>query len=593
MQSGDIITYLPSDVNTAKQTIRCPPQAENHAVSSLYWLTNTAFYGIYIPGGSKEPEVAQKHILVLHDARLNSSTSIEFDSPYFPSPALRPPGAFAAILRNWEPSKFLVFISDSTSGDIGLVGCLNEGSSDTWANLSLEETSTPSVPLDKESDDTVPLSLELDTTYVKAGEDVPKPVMFVYASDGTIQSWSISNEKGSYPGMTLVSTAVSSTDRTMAPQQTVAPSAALNEIAMDADGAEANPVTGQEQPKPGFGQFATPSFGAPAFGQPSVAPSPFSAKSGFGAFASKTPSFGSPSFGFNSFSSQSSSTFGSSAMSSNASPAVSPPVADVPSPEADMVDADNGSSLRGLSLGSSNAASSGDRPNTMFGSFGTPSATSSQPTLGFGGTEIQPAKGFGAFGGRSSTFTKPSGGFGAFSNLGSNTSNAGSPSQSSAAPTFGSSGFPSTKPTTTFGQSSFGQPSFGAPSFGKPSLGAPSVPSPATTSTSPFATTSTSKGFGAFAQGGLSTFGSAPKAYPTPSISMATSSDDEKSQSTFGTQQSGQNVFGDPPTKSLFGNQGTPTASSKAGTLPGDQKNLASGETTTVSTNLSHDALPI
>ena len=58
----------------------------------------------------------------------------------------------------------------------------------------LEETSTPSLPLDEESDDTVLLGLDLDTTYSTADdhEHPPPPVLLAYVSDGTVQAWHVS-----------------------------------------------------------------------------------------------------------------------------------------------------------------------------------------------------------------------------------------------------------------------------------------------------------------------------------------------------------------------------------------------------------------
>ena len=71
----------------------------------------------------------------------------------------------------------------------------------------LEETSTPSLPLDEESDDTVLLGLDLDTTYSTAGnhERPPPPVLLAYVSDGTVQAWYVSvKDAGAYGGMHLV-----------------------------------------------------------------------------------------------------------------------------------------------------------------------------------------------------------------------------------------------------------------------------------------------------------------------------------------------------------------------------------------------------
>ena len=75
------------------------------------------------------------------------------------------------------------------SSDIGVLGCIAEQQSESWHSLMLEETSTPSLPLDEESDDTVLLGLDLDTTYSTADDyEHPPPVLLAYIGDGMVQA---------------------------------------------------------------------------------------------------------------------------------------------------------------------------------------------------------------------------------------------------------------------------------------------------------------------------------------------------------------------------------------------------------------------
>lgn len=106
----------------------------------------------------------------------------------------------------------LLFIGDSTSSDIGLIGSIAEDSGESWHNLSLEETSTPSLPLDKDQNDTILLGMDVDLTSSESyhhsttsGEtlELPAhPIMYAYASDGTVLGWHVLNVTGApYPGM--------------------------------------------------------------------------------------------------------------------------------------------------------------------------------------------------------------------------------------------------------------------------------------------------------------------------------------------------------------------------------------------------------
>ena len=71
----------------------------------------------------------------------------------------------------------------------------------------LEEASTSSLPLDKESDDAVLLGLDLGTTFSTADdhEHPLPPVLLAYVSDGMMQAWYVSvKDAGAYGGMHLV-----------------------------------------------------------------------------------------------------------------------------------------------------------------------------------------------------------------------------------------------------------------------------------------------------------------------------------------------------------------------------------------------------
>ena len=250
VESGDLLTFSPNDTLVVKTKIPRPSSVEATVVSAA-WLSSTDFHCIYIPSGPRNPEVEQSHVVISLDAKAGKVSEVKLGTPYLNIPGLRPPGSFMVVLRHWDPAKYLLFIGDSTSSDIGLLGCTETNGKDSWANFTLEETSTPSMPLDKEMMDTIIVGLALDLTGTEsfthknaAGEDVvlpPPPIMLAYASDGTVIGWNLLNTTGKpYPGMRSSTAQV---------QQTVSEN--MDSDMLDKPAAEAmisQPATAPEEP---------------------------------------------------------------------------------------------------------------------------------------------------------------------------------------------------------------------------------------------------------------------------------------------------------------------------------------------------------
>ncbi|KIJ66805.1 hypothetical protein HYDPIDRAFT_186428 [Hydnomerulius pinastri MD-312] len=553
LQSGDIVTYSPTATATPKFSIPHPPSASNMSVISIQWLSTSSFHAIYAPPGQLVPDVEQLHFHVSLDAKSNSAQDVKFNSPYLPFPGLRPPGAFVVCLRGWDPSKVLLFIGDSTSSDIGAISSVVDGAGESWHNLSLEETSTPCLPLDKDQNDTIMLGLEVDLTNdssyrhtTASGEalDLPAPpIMLAYASDGTILGWHLLNVSGkSYPGMVTASDAATS-----APSMMSVPSSIVRELSSDMHTTpSASPTTtvaastsafGQPSTSPfgpsafgaqssafgqpsAFGQSAfsqqptsvfgqAPSFGQSSFGQPTTTttPSPFG-QPVTSAFSSAVPSSG----GFGAFSSAGPATFGQSAFGAfggatqSAAPASTPTPPQETSPE-DSMAADDGPSLGGFGLGGANSEDADNKPSI----FGNTSAQASSSQQSSEGGMIKPASGFGAFANidQKSPFANPSSAFPAttqptsvFGQSAFQTKPEGGFGKSTfgtqPSSAFGQSGFSQTTPA--FGQSSFGQPAFGQSAFGQAQSGTSTFgkPSFGTAHTTAPATTSSATGGGAF-----------------------------------------------------------------------------------------------
>ena len=558
---------------------------DGQSVISLQWLSNTEFHGIYAAAGSLAPDSEQTHFILSLEAKANLTGDIKLTTPYLPFPGLRPPGSFIVTLKNWEPYRFLLFVGDSTSSDVGLLGSLADTTSlaESWYNLALEEDSTPSVPLDTDLNETVLLGLELDVTGTEtmmytgvSGEvtDVPAPpIMYLYASDGTLTGWHVIQTQGvPYPDMSSSTTPVPSSP------------AAINILAPHSGAFGTSQST-----------FSTPpANGTSAFG--SVSPLNATVASSTGAFGfsafSGTPSaFGSTPFGF---SQQSQVQEPEDPLPPQAPPLSAPTMSvEMTSATDDSMASETESGFGGLSLGGVGGESKLGTTNSMFGPFGstaqqtTPSAfgdggPTASPTFGaFGSGPVKPAVGFGAFAGTGSSAFGSSSGFGgsAFGSNGggfsSGASNAGSGTFSTTQPTpverkpasgFGESGSKPAFGQSTFGQSSFGQTSaFGKPAFGSSSFGASKSSQPTATST--FVSGANTGGFAAFASQGTSSFGTVAQKAPESKPAWVQDTSEVKPQenaggtlSAFG-GSSGTNAF----SSSKTGETSSTTASNAAG----------------------------
>ncbi|KAI0636172.1 hypothetical protein C8Q77DRAFT_1101977 [Trametes polyzona] len=568
LESGDIVAFIPTDTSAVKGVVPRPQSLEGQSIISTTWLSRHEFHAIYAPAGQFSPDVEQNHYVLSADSKTNTATDIKLNCPYLSFPGLRPPGSFVVTLRDWEPSRLLLFIGDSTSSDIGLLGSLSgSGPSESWYNLTLEETSTPSVPLDADMNETVLLGLELDLTNNKpfkytgpSGEDTdvpPPPIMYLYASDGTLTGWHIIQTQGvAYPGMATSS----ATPASISP-------------------AVSSSSSGPQTQSP-FAAPASTSAQANHFGSTTPSPGP---TVGFGAFSGAPAKFGNTSFGFGAQTSPSHSL---------QAPALSTPTMSVEMASAteDNMVSETDSGLGGMSLGGgdsneSSQAKSGGGTTSMFGTFGSQQqntassspfgsgATNNSAFAAYGSGPLKPATGFGAFGGSGGTSAFGSsnfGGGGAFSSGGGAFS--GGASAFSAKPAANDASTSTTtgsKPASGFGQSSFGQSSFGQPSafganaakpafgqstFGQSSFGQAATAKPAfgqsTFGSSSFGATpaaakpAASGALGSSSGGGFAAFASAPTSFasaaqqsgadskPVWASGSSQSSDDQKPKDT-------------------------------------------------------------
>ncbi|KAI9450459.1 hypothetical protein F5148DRAFT_1336966 [Russula earlei] len=221
------------------------------------WLSNPAFYAIFAPPGPLDPQVDQKHMVIIHDTKCpDTSTDIVLPINFFPS-GIRLPGAFTITLRGWDPAKVLLLVGDSTTSDIGLVCCTVD---DKWQKLSFDE-GAPSMPLDN----TTPY--DVTTSTGKTVSIPPPPVVWAYASDRTVTAWYVVNTQGAqYPGMGQA-TALSPLSATTAP---VAATRPFSQVVQPAFGHTLSPTFGQSGRPSLMFSSAAPTFNQPAFGQAST-----------------------------------------------------------------------------------------------------------------------------------------------------------------------------------------------------------------------------------------------------------------------------------------------------------------------------------
>ena len=574
LQSGDIITFSPTDTQQAKSFVTRPSSMQGQSIIHTTWLSNPAFYAIFSPVGPLDPQADQKHIVIVHDAkRSDASADIAIPINFFPS-GVRPPGAFTIVLKAWDPAKILLLIGDSTTADIGLVCCTTE---DKWQKLSFDE-GAPSMPLDADQNETTMIGFELDlkntTPYdvtTSTGETVsvpPPPVVWAYASDGTVIAWYVVNTRGtpySGKGQSAVRSPV------VAPAATVPATSPFSQPAQPSFGQSAqstfSPPAFSAQPASSFG-MATPSFGQSGFGQTSTTGSAFGQAPAFGnsAFGAASSTFGqasppaqAPSGGAFAAFASSPVKWGQTGFGSTptgfAAPAP-PQIQPAESTESMATDSSQELSFGAMSLSTSTdnvQEKAGPGTTGMFGAPAPPSqsALTQATTSTFGSGSFTLSPGVGAF---SKFAAKP-----ADDTTGSANVEVPKPS-----PAFGQTSF-----APGFGQSGFGQPSFGQSTFGKTGLGTPMSTTPIATPINPTSSSTFGSGggaFGAFASGGLTAFGGAKPAETKPAAPTSSSGGAFGAFASSGPSAFGQAASNKPDSVPAWKTGGDTTFNSGAGT---------------------------
>ncbi|KAF8588895.1 hypothetical protein K439DRAFT_543610 [Ramaria rubella] len=507
LQSGDLLLYNPQAPGYPNLHFPKAPSIPLNASSllAITWLANPTFHTVFsspeasssLFDPSTSSSLTKTHVISTHDIKSQSSVDVELQDPSPPFGAQFPPGPLSIVLRNWSPTKYIIICGDGPSPDIGVVGSLPSsiGDEDAWVNFTLEETSTPSLPLGEDTCDMALLGLELDLTCSKPvrmseqpDDDIPdlppSPILYAYMSDSTIVAWHILNTTGSvYPGMianvetkassltpsSIIAPAITpakgfgvfgSPDSTSAFRspgfgfaESSTPGAFVTPIAPSASSSAFPSVdTQKSQSSPTFGSTGfglkpvAPIFGAPGFGSKPAAPS--FGQSGFGTFPAALPKSAPLSFsgGFAAFANQGTSTFGNTTSSSP------PPPEPKPAQSGFATFEGQGTSPFGTS---SSSPESKPTMTSMFGqsAFGEPASPpvpqSAFGTGGLGQAGTSPLSAFGVGGaGAATSFGQPQSNqaTAAFGNFGT----------TNAVPAFGQTGFRSAIIPTASSSGAFG-----------------------------------------------------------------------------------------------------------------------------------------
>lgn len=518
LQDGSLAQMTPE--GESKNVV---PRAQGLEQSSTYveqviWLENDVFLVTYNQAPTSEELEHQYEVYtILRDPKEKTFQFIHFSDPAPPfGDTSRRGHRYTSWLKSWEPTKHMLFLANTSSTDVGLLGCMSNGTGpSSWRNLDLEDTSRPVLPfssIDKSSD-TCPVGLELDCTAegnvddpqaVNRGEEgkatlAPMPILYIYTNDGLLLAYTIINVSSSsakYPGM-IKSNLPSSSNVAPLAETTKSIDASNSKAATIATTAQPSSVAsaattfGQSN---GFGGFAS---GTPAFGQSapigSKSPSPFSFNPSTSTSQPATFSTSSQNGGFGAFASKPNNAFGGASTS--------------------------------FSFGGDDVSKTSVSPAFGSTTFSTPAfGATASPTSAFGATS-SPANVFGA--------------------SGAPANNNDSTFASSTTPSFGSS--------STFGAAAtgFGQPStFGALATATKSPFATNTPSNAFSSS----TSNISSGFGGFASKGTTSFGVPLTSATESSNSIFGNGGNLSSSSTTGTT-----LFGQSLTNNNFENSSTST----------------------------------
>jgi nucleoporin NUP159 len=322
LSSGDIVQYKVSNSSAPVSRIRPPSFASGRPIISLTWLQNRTFGVIF---GSTEPQ--GESIYSIYETNASGSAS-DIRLSREPVPPYGSPDRTSSpqtlVLRDWKPFSSLILMVDGPATDVGVVGKEIAGdASGEWVSIDMDESSSPTLPLDEDGYETAPMGFALDLSSTdgieverKNGEELSipaSPILYVYASDGSVVGWHVCNlNHPAYPSM-VSPAAADAVRETMPvtqpptppvqqppppPKQEVAPpppaSPLPSEESLEDDdalvGLSLGGASSQGAKTAGPSIFGAGASLSPAVSNQPATSSPLRPSSGFGAFASSNNS---------------------------------------------------------------------------------------------------------------------------------------------------------------------------------------------------------------------------------------------------------------------------------------------------------------
>ncbi|GAA5902104.1 uncharacterized protein JCM6883_001299 [Sporobolomyces salmoneus] len=463
-KSGKILQFTPEGDLKAELSV---PQSlleqagDTWEVQSLEWLENHVFLVTYSKrseeGGGEPLHEDEVFVLTRDPKQGDKVEEVRFMDP---TPAFgmmdRRGMRWISKLKNWEPFKHLLFISNAPSSDVGLLS--QSSSSSSWSSLALSDTSRPTLPQSSSGEEVAPLALELDLSNTEEADG--EVGIWCLTSEGVLVCWKVTNEKGGkYEGLikskdVLTQEQEDQEESISTPAPTSAPVSAPPSSAFGGGFggfAPSKPST-TTTPNPtgfgstgfgstGFGSSASPAFGSSSIAAPSKPPT-FGSTSGFGSFASSTPSpaatppasttGGFAGFGSTTSASSTPATSGFSAFGSGGTASTT--------------------ASGGGGFGSFTKPATGGSVFGSGGSFGSSSASTTPSAFGSGGSA------FGSTANKASSTTESAfgsgaGGFGGFSSSSPTTFGSTSSTSPAPKPSFSFAATPSSTPATPSGLS--------------------------------------------------------------------------------------------------------------------------------------------
>lgn len=281
---GNLTQFTPE--GEAKTVTQAPTSLKGRSTAAvdIRWVENAVFVVTYVDTANP----FDTSIFICNRAKDGSVTYNAILDPLMVENSDRQEARFNAWLKGWAPFKHLVLVANTTSNTISHIGQapIEESGNDiVWSQVKNDLYTT--LPLE-----TSTVGLDLDLTDIEAPDaqenagTTPTPMLWAYASDGSLSAWRICNSQGGqYSAIAAANDIIVNEEAGTVPTASNATAAPTTATAA----AVASP----------FGNSGSAAFGQSSFGAAKSFSSPASPFGGGSAFGKSTfaPAFGQTTFG--------------------------------------------------------------------------------------------------------------------------------------------------------------------------------------------------------------------------------------------------------------------------------------------------------